>query len=431
MGTTCLGLTTNYCPKWGTREAFREIKSNCLDACGDAHFVRYFKSVGASGVEFHTSTSPTMSDMTLLGAGKSDGINTIGTFHEGLKVSALAILRLGGTFKVRTPELTGEYYLVTNDEGYSVLHFKWRGFVGQRTGCLVTITAPDSSFSTPLGFEEYSNLFLDNREPRLLPHKDNKVGPTLIYCKGVMVCKLTDASPFDFNLDLRLNRDRSIPDTYYLRDQSGRLLSEAAVRGDITFDYLLRPIPGSPTADTWESPEHDLISLSYGWTSGALKPFAESFTRVYGENARIASAKPSRNDAAIAAGLIPITLDPHLASLALNCPTVDSLFAPESLPLTDPPAHATLVFSCLTRFLHAVSESAPPLPPIHYHSSDEPIGAFRNGALILPAKADAETCLAIALAMLSTSAVAGSSTTAALTTLARFTSLSLLNTHKD
>jgi hypothetical protein len=303
--TFSLNLHRNYVPNWGIAEVVREVVSNARDA--GAHTVEFF---GDDRVVVSNEGDPGLFELLVIGGGtKTEGGETIGQFGEGLKMAALVATRTRGS-----------HMSISCPKGRLSFEFKKNESLG---GELLTAVLDESSRSDNFTVivdgknvkEIYDTMFLQT-DSGYGPIERQEQSKMRVFAKGVHITTLEEPCLFDWNLEhLKLNRDRTIPDTYAIRSGVGSFITSQLWLGSEEWaDRLLE-----------HQNSYEAQSLRSTWLGDkGKKMMTGAFYRKYGENAVLASSDTSRNQLAAARGYKPIVLPDHIAT-ELTAKSVDDV----------------------------------------------------------------------------------------------------------
>lgn len=277
-------LAQSYCEDWGVAEVLREIVSNAIDA--DPHHTVTF----SDEVTVETVTNPSIGNLLMMGSGsKKDQDENIGQFGEGLKVAALTATRLKMNMQIETPHglIT---FVFRRPDGFDedCLHACLNTNV-RHTGCRI-------SFQNSDGVKDlYDSMFLQGTQ-NFGPICEAAPGTCRIFSKNVLICKLSETALYDWNLErLKINRDRSIPDSYSVKTN---IMNWLAKNGkDEHFDKIITH------SDCYEAQ-----CLRDTWAPSSLRSqLKAAFVRVHGEKAILAVDNQHANTLASYKGHIVVS----------------------------------------------------------------------------------------------------------------------------
>jgi hypothetical protein len=210
-----LNLSEKYVPQWREWEIAREIIANAKDA--DPSYLQ--DTPDSDTLVVTTSSVPTLEQLMVIGeTTKSMNGSTIGQFGEGFKLAALACLRLKGTISVRVPFGTITFQLerppsFTSRLLHALIHHSHQPLLG---ACETTIRLPGIVNSCSNRFTPLPPGPL----PKLPDHPNLRV-----FSKGIWIQTIPFPSLYDWNLtNVTINRDRSVIDTWTLRQAIGAYL---------------------------------------------------------------------------------------------------------------------------------------------------------------------------------------------------------------
>lgn len=285
-------LAQSYCDDWGVAEVLREIVSNAIDADPN-HTVSF-----SDEVTVETVTNPSIGNLLMMGSGsKKNQDDNIGQFGEGLKVAALTATRLKMNMQIETPHglIT---FVFRKPEGFDedCLHACLNTNV-RHEGCRI-------SFRNSDGVEDlYDSMFLRGTQ-EFGPICEAAPGTCRIFSKGVLICQLAEGALYDWNLEnLKINRDRSIPDSYSVKTNIMYWLDRHGTNDH--FDKII------VNTDCYEA--HCLRDT---WVSQAMKSkLKAAFVRFHGDKATLAVDDQHANTLAAYKGHTVVTVSPAIRGL--------------------------------------------------------------------------------------------------------------------
>lgn len=215
-------LSESYQTGWTTQDALREIISNAIDAQErDGHVMQMTFKDGKLTVISQGAKVPTSA--LLMGVSESRKFdNAIGEFGEGLPMALLTLVRWGHDVSIVNDDEKWEALLHHSEVyGENILAVKTRQLRKSHGLFKVEVSGISNYY-----YGEARNLFLQYHE-EYDPSQcigDGKSGILLqpamkgmVFNKGVFVMKHPELM-FGYNLHTTLNRDRSIIDTWKLRE---------------------------------------------------------------------------------------------------------------------------------------------------------------------------------------------------------------------
>jgi len=285
-------LAQSYCEDWGVAEVLREIVSNAIDADPN-HTVTFNDEVTVE-----TVTNPSIGNLLMMGSGsKKSQDDNIGQFGEGLKVAALTATRLKMNMQIETPHglIT---FVFRKPEGFDedCLHACLNTNV-RHEGCRISFKNSDEVKDL------YDSMFLQGPK-EFGPICEANPGRCRIFSKNVLICELAEVALFDWNLErLKINRDRSIPDSYSVKNNIALWLERNGSDGH--FDKIINNpdcYEAQCLRDTWIAQP----------TRAKLKA---AFTRVHGEDAILAVDDQHANTLAAYKGHTVVTTSMTIRNL--------------------------------------------------------------------------------------------------------------------
>lgn len=220
MSTLTLSIASNYVPDWKVPHIVRELIQNGQDS----EKLGYPLTVDATdgGKVKITNEGVTLNRSTLLlgGGTKTDG-GFAGKFGEGYKLAALAALRLGIDFRVRTSDESWQFFLSESVEfgGAPVVKVKITKAPTYVNRVTFQLDAGDNMDLKNKLVASMIAVRLDPKAKRIETPRGSILTAAehqgCIYSHGLLVTKLptSEGAIFGYDLpDLDLNRDRSIPD---------------------------------------------------------------------------------------------------------------------------------------------------------------------------------------------------------------------------
>ena len=253
MEPITLSISSRYAQNWTRIEALRELIANGIDretegAGREGKFSLYHR--GATLKLVNADTVLTADKLVLGQSSNRDNDLAIGQFGEGLKLALMVLSRLGHAVTIDTGWERWTPVLEASDtfNGAEVLKIKRRKLREERFDLEITVDGIDIE-----EYREVRQLFLrlneffdENMTVRGSPYSNEKVllqegFRGRIYVKGVFV-SLRQDSNFGYDLNVDLNRDRSIIDEWRLKDEISQLLSAACNYNPEKFAEQLFPV---------------------------------------------------------------------------------------------------------------------------------------------------------------------------------------------
>jgi len=275
-----LNLSEAYVPNWGTWECAREQVCNAMDADKDYELISH----NPNKIELITTTIPTIAELCIIGASsKRDDAEQIGQFGEGFKLSVLTALRLGGKVEVFMPghELRFSLREVPNFD-QRVLHAEILTVENSEDFCRVIVSLTAVS-------DVLSGRFCDRSETMVEKLKENHLR---VFVKGVFIKEYEKEALWDWNLQLDLNRDRSMVDIWNIKSKIAEHLGRNGTQAD--FCEIMR---------SQKSFELNCLGGLSNWTDYKAQPEAiAAFHEVYGEKAVLSAQQDTINLSAQAKG---------------------------------------------------------------------------------------------------------------------------------
>ena len=214
-------ISKNYIPNWGLSEAVREVMQNFLD------YGEYEYDIQSSDTKDYIKISNTWEpeNLNFLIIGESEKTNNNrGKYGEGLKMSALVLLRNGFDLRIETASTVAQFKLCNN---------------GKETVDTLGVEIGNITISTYTDFEVYMILpkgfftdFLANMiQPVDIIHHVEGYGSIVakpkgnIYVGGLYVCNLKGFNyAYDFYPNkVPLDRDRSVPRDFDVKWCAGKI----------------------------------------------------------------------------------------------------------------------------------------------------------------------------------------------------------------
>ena len=243
-----LTLTSTYVSDWTFSDAMRELIQNGIDqekVDKDKSFSISYDKMNHSIKLTNDKSSLKVSTLLLGKTSKANDDDTVGQFGEGYKIASLVLNRLGKTFTIfnnekneiwtsrfknseKWKEKILAFYISKKDTDESGLCIE----VGN-----VTYGEWKDLYDLWLGFQgEYDKSETSYGE--ILTDEDEYSGK--IYVNGLYVMEKEDMQ-FGYNFKpeyMRLERDRKTCSGWDLGEYTSLMISEALVKGDISFDKV-------------------------------------------------------------------------------------------------------------------------------------------------------------------------------------------------
>ncbi len=271
-----LNLAETYVPNWGIWEVAREVICNARDA-GD-HTI---KIISSDEIEVWSSKEQSISELMVIGAtSKANNPETIGQFGEGFKLAALVATRLAGRFVAQTSSHSITFFLKrTKGIAARVLHADiHEATQDATTGLLVKITLPGIAAII-------DGKFIDRNLVKV-----EKTGKKMrLFSKGVFIQERDEESVWDWNLNLKLNRDRNQAENWELAYEISRYFRTSGTQED--FEKILT------------HPEcFEIKNLNLYYSSTRKDEMIAAFHAVFGQKAVLPSTRGYTNQLAIIKG---------------------------------------------------------------------------------------------------------------------------------
>lgn len=274
-------ISEKYLPNWGVKEGIREFLQNCLDEHDRGANFTYRYDEDNQKLYLMNEGAYIDDSMFLLGATtKSDDSKQRGTWGEGFKVGILALIRHGKDVMIYNGIKNSRYESkIVFDENYGgkILCFYKESPYELSNGIVFEIGNITS--------EEWQSIQKDYLYFNLEAGKKKTCHGTLltdsdmanrIYVGGIFVCENESFKyGYDFEPDqIKLNRDRNLPDWFYVRWQTSKIWCELAKDKDyakIAFSLM-------------ESGSDDTEYFNDHTNKKASENIAEEFKEKAGEN---------------------------------------------------------------------------------------------------------------------------------------------------
>lgn len=253
MEPITLSISSKYAQNWGLTEALRELIANGIDREVEGRHVsegKFHLSFKNGIVRLVNERTVLTTDKLVLGqSANRDNHEAIGQFGEGLKLAIMVLARRGNPVTIDTGWERWTPVLEASDtfNGAEVLKVKRRKLREERFDLEIQVADVEE-----WEYKRVNDLFL-NLNPTFdsdfavqgSPFKRERVllqeeFRGKIYVKGVFVQTRQDTS-FGYDLDVDLNRDRSIIDEYTLKDEVADLLGRACQYDTTKFAETLFP----------------------------------------------------------------------------------------------------------------------------------------------------------------------------------------------
>lgn len=253
--STCyeLTLTQNYVSDWTFNDAIRELIQNGTDQekiNEKKEFSVEYNGERKTLQLKNKNSSLKVSTLLLGSSGKSNNEDTVGQFGEGYKIAALVLNRMGKTFTIY------------NNEKNEVWESKFKNSEKWREKILAFYVSKEDTEESDLCIEvgnvswsewnELQDIWLgfDNEYKRavtsygeILTDEDYDFAGK-IYVNGLYV---TDDERLEYGYNfnpkyIKLERDRKTCSSWDVGTYTSLMISEALVKGDISFDNVRRMI---------------------------------------------------------------------------------------------------------------------------------------------------------------------------------------------
>jgi hypothetical protein len=292
-----LNLSEAYVADADALWVLREPIQNARDAGGE---IITFPDVDSCIIE--TPTHPTLDQSVVMGEGtKSDDDDMIGEFGEGMKLAALVA--------TRRKNCSLEY-----ETAFGYVTYEFKRSPGMQTRTLharIDPTRVSAVFRAHIKLKGVAQLYTENF---LSPDAPN--GPfekakgsrgMRVFVKGILIKRVPESSFYDWNLKrCKLNRDRTVPDSYDMMRSIGTYVKDEIEAGDEAWALKVLESP-----DQYESK-----SVARGYCGpGVRNTMTRVFIKKYGENAILASADQRINSLAAYKGSRVIPLDSSLQEI--------------------------------------------------------------------------------------------------------------------
>lgn len=275
-----MNLAESYLPEWGLWEVAREFICNAKDA--GEHTV---ETPDSGTLIIKTVAEPTFAQLMVVGASDSRHCEeAIGQFGEGAKMATLVATRMGGSVEVRTSEgrLT---FSLQDTEGikdrvlYAHINRKFSS-----DGCVTTVKLP--GIASVIG-----GRFTDAQTPYI---KKDFESAAKIFSKGVFICELGQDSLYDWNIPLKLNRDRAVVSAYDVKHAIAVLYARGELPEEAYEKLLLSK----------QSLEYDSLYHVYSYMvrDEGREAMQKAWRHSFGDKAVVASSRSVTNEVAFGKG---------------------------------------------------------------------------------------------------------------------------------
>jgi hypothetical protein len=314
-------LSANYVPAWGAFEAVRETLQNSVDeafhgACGTGRPISEFVDLSSTRYDRIVrdfGRGVDLEQILLIGeSGKRDEQGTIGEKGEGGLLSFLVLARLDipewmfsrdWMFTARIEQI-GAYPVVV------VYEYKTdRPIVG--TACYID-RKPEieeifrqARLFFPALFVPADRMVGDGLEAVF----DSKADVSRLYNKGFFVTELD--SLFSYNLDIVLNRDRTMVDSRELATKVSEALGTTPIRPAMMRTFWQAVKDGRQVVETRYGPAPCAMD------SARREAWKAAFYAVFGKRACVQTDDMLSLDA-VSADYLPISLSDELADVAMR-----------------------------------------------------------------------------------------------------------------
>jgi len=214
-------ISLKYCGDWDIWEAIRELSQNTLDELDELPSFEY----STEGLTVRDNGEGiTLKQLCLLGISEKKSTEARGKYGEGLKIALTIFVRKGYTVRVKSKNFIClvDKTIKFNEQ---VLRYRYEENGENIEGTEITI----------LGYRDkvnFADRFNVNGNKEVLFQYGNdmmiKEDTPKLYVKNIFVKDLTeDKALFSYDLsDVPLERDRNIPNTYYVKWYIGGLIEE-------------------------------------------------------------------------------------------------------------------------------------------------------------------------------------------------------------
>ena len=231
--TIALSITENYCPTWKHWEAVREIGQNAADADDEG----YKMTVVHRGTKLTFTNAGVVLDprILLLGGTMGKSENARGKYREGLKISLLALRRLGCAVTIYTGDEMWRPEIEPSEQfaGEKILVIHTRKLRIPREDFIVEIQGIEKEV---WGALKKRFLFLQKPDPTEVISTDqgdillNETYRGCLFSRGIYVCTVPKLDQgYDLKY-LQLDRDRQVVDSWDLRYKLADLWAVASVQ---------------------------------------------------------------------------------------------------------------------------------------------------------------------------------------------------------
>lgn len=281
MPKVSLNLAESYVPEWGTWEVGREQICNAIDADKNHDM----KLLSSDELVLRTQSVPSIAELCIIGAStKRNSDETIGQFGEGFKLACLVTARMGGETEVMTPEGKLTFSL---EKAVGIIDRVLHANIDKRKkvleGCVIKVRLPGIGAAIQGKFCERNAVRIDK----------TSLSPCKVFVKGVFIQKLQVGSIWDWNIKIKVNRDRAAVDNYLFKWEIARELFDRNIFSKQDYEKVLR---------NDRSLEHSSIGTLYERDYACAPIVREAWASCYGEKAVIASSRAVVNEIAYAKG---------------------------------------------------------------------------------------------------------------------------------
>lgn len=226
-----LSITPDYVPEWGLWEAIRELVQNAKDvedsepgATANIHYDEKLQILTIDNDKVCVTR-----EQLLIGNTSKRGTEQRGQFGEGMKLAFLVLARNGYVVSlVSGSELWIPTIRKSDKFNSDVLTIICKASSQRYSGTTVTVTGIAKEV-----WDQVSVRFLWMTPERAYKRQKDSPGsswhsdgPSKAFCKGIYICDLPTAKfSYDFE-QVKLNRDRGVPDIHSVRTNMHLVLSD-------------------------------------------------------------------------------------------------------------------------------------------------------------------------------------------------------------
>lgn len=274
-----LALARDYCPTWGLWEGIRDLVQNYLDGADKGFTPKMAYSKNGQVLTLINEGANLPREAMLIGFSSKRGDDTQrGQYGEGLKIALLALTRAGLKVTIRsggeklTPRI--EWNKKFGAETLCVDVTKCEHFDGIKVN--VWGLAPEAWSDIkgrflPFRSELWQKTAYNTWKGALLTDLSDK---GQIFADGIYVCTRED---FQYGYDIRelkLDRDRTLPDSWDLKFATAQITSAAMAAFD-----------ASKVLDSLMGGSEETSAMSYTTSADQKSKLAHCFLAEFGEHA--------------------------------------------------------------------------------------------------------------------------------------------------